>query len=33
MIYLWETKRKDHLQYVSHHLATIMLIAYSYWLK
>lgn len=33
MLFLWETKRKDRLEVFAHHVATIILIAYSYYLK
>lgn len=33
MLFLWETKRKDRLEVFAHHVATIVLIAYSYYLK
>ena len=33
MLFLWETKRKDRLEVFAHHIATIVLIAYSYYLK
>lgn len=32
MLFLWETKRKDRLEVFAHHVATIILIAYSYYL-
>lgn len=33
ILFLWETKRKDRLEVCAHHIATIALIAYSYYLK
>lgn len=33
MLFLWETKRKDRLEVFAHHVATIVLIAYSYYLN
>ena len=33
MLFVWETKRKDRLETLAHHVATIVLIAYSYYLK
>lgn len=33
MLFLWETKRKDRLEVFAHHVATIVLISYSYYLK
>lgn len=33
MLFVWETKRKDRLEVLAHHVATIVLIAYSYYLK
>jgi hypothetical protein len=33
MLFLWETKRRDRLEVFAHHVATIILIAYSYYLK
>lgn len=33
MLFLWETKRKDRLENFAHHVATIALIAYSYFLN
>ncbi|PSC76914.1 LAG1 longevity assurance-like protein 3 isoform B [Micractinium conductrix] len=33
MLFLWETKRKDRLETFAHHVATIILIAYSYYLN
>lgn len=33
MIFFWETKRKDRWEMVAHHIATVILIAYSYYLK
>ena len=33
MLYLWEAKRKDRWASAAHHVATIILIAYSYYLK
>ncbi|GAB4823817.1 hypothetical protein N2152v2_010863 [Parachlorella kessleri] len=33
MLFLWETKRKDRLEVFAHHIATIVLIAYSYYLN
>ena len=33
MLFLWETKRKDRLEVFAHHVATIVLIGYSYYLK
>lgn len=33
MIFLWETKRKDRWELLAHHIATVVLIAYSYYLK
>ena len=33
MLFLWETKRRDRLEVFAHHVATIVLIAYSYYLK
>lgn len=33
MLFLWETKRKDRLEVFAHHVATIILIAYSYYLN
>ena len=33
MLYLWEAKRKDRWASAAHHAATIILIAYSYYLK
>lgn len=33
MLFLWETKRKDRWEVLAHHIATIVLIAYSYYLK
>jgi ceramide synthetase len=33
MVFLWETKRKDRWELFAHHVATVVLIAYSYYLK
>jgi hypothetical protein len=33
MIFLWETKRKDRWELFAHHVATVILIAYSYYLN
>lgn len=33
MLFLWEVKRKDRLEVFAHHVATIVLITYSYWLN
>jgi hypothetical protein len=33
MLFLWESKRSDRLASFAHHVATIILIAYSYILK
>lgn len=33
MLFLWETKRKDRLEVFAHHVATIILIGYSYYLQ
>ncbi|KAL4859864.1 LAG1 longevity assurance 1 [Chlorella vulgaris] len=33
MLFLWETKRKDRLEVFAHHVATIVLISYSYYLN
>jgi ceramide synthetase len=33
MLFLWETKRKDRLESFAHHIATIILIAYSFYLN
>eukprot|EP00887_Chlorella_sp_A99_P004573 scaffold4.g4573.t1 len=33
MLFLWETKRKDRWEVLAHHIATIVLIGYSYWLN
>ncbi|KAL4425801.1 hypothetical protein ABPG75_009817 [Micractinium tetrahymenae] len=33
MLFLWETKRRDRLEVFAHHVATIVLIAYSYYLN
>ena len=33
MIFFWETKRKDRWELVAHHIATVILIAYSYYLN
>lgn len=33
VLFLWETKRKDRLETFAHHVATIALIGYSYYLK
>ena len=33
MIFLWETKRKDRWELFAHHIATVILIAYSYYLN
>ena len=33
MLFVWETKRRDRLETFAHHVATIVLIAYSYYLK
>lgn len=33
MVFLWETKRKDMWELFAHHVATVILIGYSYYLK
>jgi hypothetical protein len=33
MLFLWETKRHDRWQIFAHHVATVILIAYSYYLN
>ncbi|KAL6771260.1 hypothetical protein ACKKBF_B34565 [Auxenochlorella protothecoides x Auxenochlorella symbiontica] len=33
ILFVWETKRKDRLEVAAHHVATILLIAYSYYLN
>jgi hypothetical protein len=33
MVFLWETKRKDRWELFAHHVATVILIAYSYYLN
>lgn len=33
MLFIWETKRSDRLESFAHHVATIVLIGYSYYLK
>jgi TLC domain len=33
MLFFWETKRRDRVEVCAHHVATIILIAYSYYLK
>lgn len=33
MLFFWETKRKDRLELVAHHIATVILIVYSYYLN
>lgn len=33
MLFIWETKRRDRLESFAHHIATIILIGYSYYLN
>lgn len=33
VLFFWETKRKDQLEVCAHHVVTVALIAYSYYLK
>jgi ceramide synthetase len=33
MVFFWETKRKDMWELVAHHVATVILIGYSYYLQ